>query len=231
MDRGQYRLRISNWMSLGQHHYLQLLLGPYGFTKLKYQVFVENADDIAYVQQHCWHIEIFGYVIKWQFSALLAICAGNSPVAGEFPTQRPVTQGFDVFFDLRLDKRLIKQRWGWRFATPSHPLWRHHNVCRMNWSSVNAKKYIDCRFGVKAFFKLQIISILTQLNSTLQVLIRSDGSDWEDVLSLGHLCFPSPWWGHGLKIFPRYWPFIYRETTYALIHTETSDVFLWCYPE
>ena len=34
-------------------------------------------------------------------SALLAICAGNSPVAGEFPAQRPVTRSFDVFFDLR----------------------------------------------------------------------------------------------------------------------------------
>ena len=36
------------------------------------------------------------------FSMLLAICAGNSPVTGEFPTQRPVTRSFDVFFDLRL---------------------------------------------------------------------------------------------------------------------------------
>ena len=33
------------------------------------------------------------------FSALLAICAGNSPVTGEFPAQRPVTRSFDVFFD------------------------------------------------------------------------------------------------------------------------------------
>ena len=32
------------------------------------------------------------------FSALLAICAGNSPVPGEFPTQRPVTRSFDVVF-------------------------------------------------------------------------------------------------------------------------------------
>ena len=31
------------------------------------------------------------------FSALLAICAGNSPVPGEFPTQRPVTRSFDVY--------------------------------------------------------------------------------------------------------------------------------------
>ena len=41
------------------------------------------------------------------FSALLAICAGNSPVSGEFPAQRPVTRGFDVFFDLRLNKQMI----------------------------------------------------------------------------------------------------------------------------
>ena len=32
------------------------------------------------------------------FSELLAICAGNSPVIGEFPVQRPVTRSFDVFF-------------------------------------------------------------------------------------------------------------------------------------
>ena len=34
------------------------------------------------------------------FSALMAHCAGNSPMTGEFPAQRPVTQSFDVFFDL-----------------------------------------------------------------------------------------------------------------------------------
>ena len=62
------------------------------------------------------------------FSALLAICAGNSPVPGEFPAQRPVTRGFDVFFDLRPNKRLSKQWWGWWFETPSWSLWCHRNV-------------------------------------------------------------------------------------------------------
>ena len=62
------------------------------------------------------------------FSALLAIYAGNSPVTGEFPAQRPVTLSFDVFFDLRLNKRLSKQSWGWLFETQSRPLWRHCNV-------------------------------------------------------------------------------------------------------
>ena len=61
------------------------------------------------------------------FSALLAICAGNSPVPGEFPTQRPVTRSFDVYFDLRLNKRLSKQSWGWWFETPLRSLWRHRN--------------------------------------------------------------------------------------------------------
>ena len=62
------------------------------------------------------------------FSALLAICAGNSPVSGEFPAQRPVTRSFDVFFDLRLNKRLNKQSSGWWFETLSRPLWRHSNA-------------------------------------------------------------------------------------------------------
>ena len=42
------------------------------------------------------------------FSALLAICARNSLVPGEFPAQRSVTRSFDVFFDLRLNQRLSK---------------------------------------------------------------------------------------------------------------------------
>ena len=64
---------------------------------------------------------------KKPYSALLAICAGNTPVPGEFPAQRPVTRSFDVFFDLRLNKRLRRQSRGWWFETPSRPLWRHCN--------------------------------------------------------------------------------------------------------
>ena len=41
-------------------------------------------------------------------SALLALCAGNSPVTGEFPSQRQVTRSIDVFFALRRNKRLSK---------------------------------------------------------------------------------------------------------------------------
>ena len=65
-------------------------------------------------------------VIKWMTP--LALCAGKSSVTGEFPSQRPVTRGFDFFFDLRLNKRWSKQsrrRW---FETQSRSLCRHGNV-------------------------------------------------------------------------------------------------------
>ena len=62
------------------------------------------------------------------FSTLLALCAGNSPVPGEFPSQRPVTRRFDVFFDLRLNKWLSKQSRSRWFETRSRSLWRHCNV-------------------------------------------------------------------------------------------------------
>ena len=42
------------------------------------------------------------------FPALLALCEGNSPITGEFPSQRPVTWSFDVFFDPRLNQELSK---------------------------------------------------------------------------------------------------------------------------
>ena len=46
---------------------------------------------------------------------------------GEFPTQRPVTRSFDVFFDMLPNKRFSQQSWGWWFETPSLSLWRHRN--------------------------------------------------------------------------------------------------------
>ena len=56
------------------------------------------------------------------------VTAGNSPIAGEFPLHRPVTRSFDVFFDLRLNKRLSKQSRRRSVETPSHSLWRHCSV-------------------------------------------------------------------------------------------------------
>ena len=62
------------------------------------------------------------------FSSLLALCAGNSLVTGEFLAPRPVTQSFDVFFGLRFNKRLNNREAGDWFETPSRSLWRHCNA-------------------------------------------------------------------------------------------------------
>ena len=65
--------------------------------------------------------------VYMKISALLALCAGNSPVTGEIPSLRPVSRSFDVFFDLRLNKSLSKHSWGWWFETTSCLLWHHCN--------------------------------------------------------------------------------------------------------
>ena len=76
-------------------------------------------------------------------SALLAFCAGNSQVTGEFPSQRPVTRGFDVFFDLRLNKLLSKQSWGLWVETPSRALWRFRNRIPIYRQTSNTKRILE----------------------------------------------------------------------------------------
>ena len=89
------------------------------------------------------------------FSALLDNCAGNSPVTGEFPAQRPVTRTFDVFFDLWLNKRLSKQSWDWWFETPSCSLWRHYFDERVgvSWGTTSVGTLATfCYFYSSVFF-------------------------------------------------------------------------------
>ena len=69
--------------------------------------------------------------------------------------QRPVTRSFDVFFDLRLNKRLSKQSWSWWFETLSRPLWRHRNVyVRMNYVTPGkiSPLHLLCTFWMNIFF-------------------------------------------------------------------------------
>ena len=73
------------------------------------------------------HAVLYFLVVTWWRHQMETFSALHSPVTGEFPAQRPVTHSFDVFFDLRLNKQLSKQPWGWLFETLSRPLWRHCN--------------------------------------------------------------------------------------------------------
>ena len=60
-------------------------------------------------------------VVKWKLFRV------TGPLCGEYtghrwiPLTRPVTRNFDIFFDLRPNKRLSKQSWGWWFSpTKTH---------------------------------------------------------------------------------------------------------------
>ena len=66
-------------------------------------------------------------VIKWKHFPRYWPFVREITGPGELPAQRPVTRSFDVFFDLRLNKRLSKQPWGWWFEMPSWWLWRQCN--------------------------------------------------------------------------------------------------------
>ena len=57
--------------------------------------------------------------------------------------QRPVKRSFDVFYDLRLNKRLSKQSWGWWSETPSRSLWRHCNA-NTNFCSRRCACWLTC---------------------------------------------------------------------------------------
>ena len=84
-------------------------------------------EDLSYMPWSWWRLEME------TFSELLALCEGNSPATGGFPSHRPVTWSCDVFFGLRLIKRLSNQsrrRW---FEMPS---------CSLLW------RYCDAEFGI-----------------------------------------------------------------------------------
>ena len=105
------------------------------------------------------------------FSALLVLCAGNSPITGEFLAQKPVTRTFDVFFDLRLNIRLSKQSWGWWFEMPSCSLWHHCNV--MSWCIVVQ----DCLYHSLSMTPA-VLHGAQQCNCHALCLIAEGFSDW-----------------------------------------------------
>ena len=92
-------------------------------------------------------------------------------LCGEFtghqwiPAQRPVTRSFDVFFDLRLNKLLSKQSWGWCLETLSRPLWRHSNVLGVNvWGCYRSTRNNIAFYDVnRTIFLHKMIYLIRQL--------------------------------------------------------------------
>ena len=84
-------------------------------------------------------------------------------VLGIHRSQRPVTRRFDAFFDLRLNKRLSKQSWGWWFETPSGSLWRRSDVFTRNRVGKDS--------NTKVFYTLQCSLFLLDVPLWSSVLI------------------------------------------------------------
>ena len=114
--------------------------------------------DMAYFRHHYYYDHLL-FIMKiyktGEICCMMTSSNGNifrvtDPLCGEFtgpdefPAQRPVTRSFDVFFDLRLNKRLSKQPWGWWFETPVWSLWRHRNGYAWQESVI-----IKCKTGLK----------------------------------------------------------------------------------
>ena len=127
-------------------------------------------------------------------SALLALCAGNSPVTVNSPHKGQWRGTFDVFFDLHLNKRLRKQSWGRRFGTQSRPLWRHCN-----------------EFHWRLFHMVPLTIRHHWLDKGLTpswrqaIMATNDG--------LKHICVIRPLWVHNMMMssnanISRYWPFV-----------------------
>ena len=103
-------------------------------------------------------------VIKWKhFPRYWPFVRGIHRFPVISPHKRPVTRSVDVFFDLRLNKRLRKQSRGWWFETLLRPLWRHCNVWLTShgrkksvWVIYNIWCHFDFTSGVINPFEKQI---------------------------------------------------------------------------
>ena len=130
------------------------------------------------------------------FSALLAICAGKSPVPGEFPTQRPVTRSFEVFY-LRPNKLLSKRSWGWWFETLSWSWWRHCNgkfITRWRLKSPASRWFAQTfvQAQVKKTSKLGVTGLCEGNLSVTGAFPSQRASNTENI---------SIWWRHHVFLF------------------------------
>ena len=135
-------------------------------------------------------------VMKWQhFPRYWPFVRG---IHGWFPSQRPVTQNFDVFFDLHTNKRLSKQsgcRW---FETPCRWLWPHSNdvdefvvtgcteSCHFGY--LRCSQWRKFRQNTSPF---QGMSIMTQITGTVQQLVQANNK--ESIRTLHSGCEENPW--------------------------------------
>ena len=104
-------------------------------------------------RDYSWH----GDVIKWKhflcYWPFVRVIQGHQWI----PLTKASNTNFVGFFDLRLNKRLSKQSWGWWFEMPSCSLWRHSNQSGTKPNLV--AKILATKFGV--FFVIYVMFCLS----------------------------------------------------------------------
>ena len=114
-DWNCFQQNLNKWLNI----FISSFMTRHTMVKMSYTVVI-HATCKLYMMTRIKHDD----VTKWKyFPRYWPFVAGNSPITGEFPAQRPMTRNFDVSFDLCLNKRLSKQWWGWWSETQSCPLW------------------------------------------------------------------------------------------------------------
>ena len=111
-----FRLMYVLWVGVWhrRRQYTSNIFMDHSYKPIGYMLFRHKSSSVTCIYgvkpYHSIHLTKSFTVFKMtssngNISALLALSAGNSPVPGEFPAQRPVTPSFDVFFDLHPIKR------------------------------------------------------------------------------------------------------------------------------
>ena len=99
------------------------------------------------------------------FSALLAIWRGihrspvNSPHRGQWR---------GVSFDMRPIKRLSNQSRGWRFETPSRPLWRHYNEVSTVSDPINNMRVVNKRDTNNYYIHIDFVYMVLEYPNIIQ---------------------------------------------------------------
>ena len=185
---------------------------------------------------------------------VIGFCVGNSLVTGEFPSQRPVTTSFDIFFHLCLNKWLSTESRRWWFEMPSRSLWCHFNgflvsylpsVQVLAWCHHVTSHYLNqcwsrsqsqmASLGHNGFRALSIVIAFSNIpiKALARTLFRQKDRETDmrmDMYAETSVLTANPThddvikWKH----FPRYWPFV-RGIHRWIPLTKASDAHLWCF--
>ena len=110
------------------------ILNPTGISYDPTDLFKPTGVTVAVdrLQQH-YHDDVMEWKYcpcYWPFVWGIHRSPMNSPHKGQW-------RGVDVFFDLRLNKRMSKQSWSWWFETQSHQWWLGDLVAILKVQSMN----------------------------------------------------------------------------------------------